>query len=112
MDPPGTWLQYAAILDMLRRRRAGKRFLEIGCGDGSLSRQLLDRGFAGAGVDISPQAVAEAKENLKHAIERGAYALHLGDIRQIGAGARFDVALSIMVVEHVEEPVAFVRSLA
>lgn len=112
MDPPGTWLQYAAIVDMLDRRRPGKRFVEIGCGDGSLSRQLLDRGFSGAGVDVSPQAIAEAQANLRPAIERGAYSLHLGSIEQIADERTFDVALSIMVVEHIEEPVAFVRSLA
>jgi SAM-dependent methyltransferase len=112
MDPPGTWLQYAAILDMLKRRSAGKRFVEIGCGDGSLSHQLLDRGFSGAGVDVSPHAMAQAKEKLKSAIARGAYSLHLGDLRQIGPGPRFDVGLSIMVVEHVEDPVTFVRSIA
>jgi SAM-dependent methyltransferase len=112
MDPPGTWLQNAAILDMIERRGAGKRFLEVGCGDGSLSRRLLDRGFSGAGVDLSPQAIAEATENLKQAIERGAYSLHHGDVAQLANGAPFDLGLSIMVVEHIEDPVPFVRSIA
>jgi 2-polyprenyl-3-methyl-5-hydroxy-6-metoxy-1,4-benzoquinol methylase len=112
MDPPGTWLQNAAIFDMLGRRRAGKRFVEIGCGDGSLSRRLLERGFSGAGVDVSPQAIAEAEENLAPALAQGSYALHHGDIRELRGDATFDVALSIMVVEHIEEPVPFVRAIA
>ncbi len=112
MDPPGTWLQNAAVFDMIRRRRAGRRFVEVGCGDGALSRRLLDRGFSGVGVDLSQEAVAEAQENLKHDIERGAYALHCGDVRQVDAGTKFDFALSMMVVEHVEQPVPFVRAMA
>ena len=112
MDPPGTWLQNAAILDMLARRRGGKRFLEVGCGDGSLSRRLLRRGYSGTGVDVSTQAVTEAQQTLRREIESGMYSLHCGDVRHFDGDEKFDFALSMMVVEHVEEPVPFVRAIA
>ena len=112
MDPPGTWLQNAAVLDMIERHPTGKRFLEVGCGDGSLSLNLLARGFCGVGADISEQAIAEASGKLQSSIERGRYALHYGDVNGISLADRFDLALSMMVVEHVEKPVPFVQSIA
>jgi SAM-dependent methyltransferase len=111
MQPPGTWLQNAAVLDLLRSRRGGKRFVEVGCGDGSLSRWLVRRGYSGAGIDLSADAIAAAAATLKPEIARGDYTLRCGDVRELDDRAAFDFALSIMVVEHIEEPVAFVRAM-
>ena len=112
IDPPGTWLQNAAVFDMLERHRAGKRFLEVGCGDGSLSRRLLERGFTGTGVDVSDEAIASARENLGSAIGHGDYLLHAGPVEQLAEERTFDLAISMMVVEHIAEPVPFVKSIA
>lgn len=112
IDPPGTWLQTAAVFDMLERYRVGKRFLEVGCGDGSLSRRLLERGFTGTGVDLSDAAIASARENLKGAIGRGKYLLHAGPVEHLPDSEKFDLGISMMVIEHVEDPVRFVTSIA
>src|SRR4051812_1678459 len=40
---------------------AGDRVLEIGCGTGQLTRQLLDHRFALTAIDISPDMVAVAR---------------------------------------------------
>jgi SAM-dependent methyltransferase len=97
---------------MIERHGSGRRFLEVGCGDGSLSRRLLDRGFTGAGLDASAEALAAARPNLREAIERGAFSLHEGDLQQFRCDELFDVALAMMVVEHVEDDVGFVRSMS
>jgi SAM-dependent methyltransferase len=112
IDPPGTWLQLAAILDILRRHAGGRRFLEAGCGDGRLSQALVGRGYEGAGIDLSLEALDEARRNLSEAIARGRYALHEGSIEQLPPSAPFDFAISMMVAEHIEDDVAFVRSVA
>jgi trans-aconitate methyltransferase len=40
--------------------RAGERILDLGCGDGALTRKLMTRGATIVGVDSSPEQVAAA----------------------------------------------------
>ena len=42
--------------------QAGERILDLGCGDGFLTRKLAESGATLVGVDASPQMVAAAKE--------------------------------------------------
>jgi 2-polyprenyl-3-methyl-5-hydroxy-6-metoxy-1,4-benzoquinol methylase len=39
----------------------GERILDLGCGDGQLTKQIADTGASVVGVDASPQMVAGAK---------------------------------------------------
>src|SRR4051794_34988953 len=48
------------VLDLLAPR-AGERILDLGCGDGVLSRRLLDLGCAVVGVDASAAQIAAAR---------------------------------------------------
>ena len=41
---------------------APQRLLDIGCGDGRLSKRLYERGFSVTGVDVSSAAVRAALE--------------------------------------------------
>lgn len=47
------------------RIRAGQRFLDLGTGSGILGIALCKIGLKGLGVDIDPQAIACARENLE-----------------------------------------------
>ncbi|MEA2541566.1 MAG: hypothetical protein QOH35_2932, partial [Acidobacteriaceae bacterium] len=40
----------------------GERILDLGCGDGFLTRRIAESGATVVGVDSSPQMVAAAKE--------------------------------------------------
>src|ERR1700691_5508035 len=40
--------------------QAGERILDLGCGDGALTRKLADMGCAVVGVDSSPQQIEAA----------------------------------------------------
>jgi ubiquinone/menaquinone biosynthesis C-methylase UbiE len=42
--------------------KAGERILDLGCGDGFLTRRLAESGATMVGVDSSPQMIAAAKE--------------------------------------------------
>jgi trans-aconitate methyltransferase len=42
--------------------KAGERILDLGCGDGFLTRRIGDSGATMVGVDSSPQMIAAAKE--------------------------------------------------
>jgi SAM-dependent methyltransferase len=43
----------------------GGRVIELGCGTGPILRQVCKKGFHGLGIDISPTAIAMAKEQSK-----------------------------------------------
>jgi SAM-dependent methyltransferase len=44
----------------------GARVLDLGCGAGSTTLHVAERGFDAYGVDIAPPAIAWAKENARH----------------------------------------------
>ena len=111
IDPPGSWCQYEAVLEMISHA-GGKTFLEVGCGPGSLSSRLCANGWQGVGIDFSPTAIAEAKINLDEYIQDGRYRLIHGDIFDVDLGEeKFDVGLSMMVMEHVTNHVGFVKRI-
>lgn len=43
---------------------AGKKIIDIGCGDGAKLRPFVEKGYEVYGVDINPKAIAEAKTNI------------------------------------------------
>jgi trans-aconitate methyltransferase len=49
-----------ATVELLAPRR-GERILDLGCGDGALSRKLIDAGATVVGIDSSPQLIAAAR---------------------------------------------------
>ena len=112
IDPPGQWCTYQAVQDAIRRC-GGSTFLEVGCGAGRLSRLLCERGLTGRGIDVSAAAVEEAREELSQFIERGSFEVGRADIlAAAGNGARYDLALSLMVMEHVNDDLGFVCRMA
>ena len=112
IDPPGTFCTQEALRDALKERR-GQTFLDVGCGGGGLSKLLCDAGLTGVGVDFSERAVAIARQTLSDYIDSGRYRLQLGDVHELPADfAKVDVAISYMVMEHVEDDVGFIRKIA
>jgi len=80
------------------------RLIDVGCGLGSYGRGLLADGYDWLGVEIDPADCAElARLGLPH--------------RQVDgrtlpfADASFDAALCLEVLEHVDEPRAFLREV-
>jgi SAM-dependent methyltransferase len=118
IDPPGTWCFKQSFRDILKSRSIDKKFsfAEIGCGGGDLSKILCDEGHTGIGVDFSAEAIAIASENLRSHIQNNQYKLIEGDITSSADFEKFykkfDVAFSMMVMEHVHDDTNFLKNLS
>lgn len=112
LDPPGTFCTFFALEDLLKPYGLkNKRFLEIGCGEGSYSKYLCSLGAKGVALDFSEQALEQAKLNLSRELNEDKIKLMKfdfmnGDLRFLG---KFDVVFSIMVLEHLENEIEFLK---
>ena len=85
----------------------GRRTLDLGCGEGRLSRDLDRLGHRVAGVDLSPAMLAAARE-LEPAIET-----HLADAAALPfEDASFDCVIAFMSLQDVEDFDGAIREAA
>jgi hypothetical protein len=97
------------VLHMLARHRLHPRTIcEVGCGAGEVLRQLqgqMDERCLFWGYDIAPQAIALAQSRANARLR-----FVLADVCQ-EQRASFDLVLLMDVIEHVENPFEFLRTL-
>ena len=75
---------------------AGRRTLDLGCGEGRVGAQLRDRGNSVVGVDSSPGMVAAARELIEaHVADAGALPFPDGS---------FDVVVAFMSFQDTRSP--------
>lgn len=97
----GFFTKYA---DTLQPARPGGRVLDVGCGVGQVVRRWKEAGLDAYGVEVSEPSVKRAREaGLNCAIYDGGH-LPFPDGHFAAAGA-------LNVLEHVEEPEAFIPEL-
>ena len=86
----------------LPRVPAGARILDVCCGTGYLAGLLAGRGYRVAGIDLSPEMIRYARENVPEA------EFHSGDAADIRPPGRFDAAVSTFdSLNHITEPDRF-----
>lgn len=86
------------------------RVLDIGCGTGFLLEQLAGRGYAGVGVDLSPESVAIARRRLEELGVADHLEAQVGSAYEPPEGP-FDLITLTDVLEHLEDPRACLRAL-
>ena len=74
-----------AALDLLDPK-AGERILDVGCGEGTLTKKIIERGAALLGIDNSPEMIAAARAKGIDAV--------LMDTTDIPFSSEFDAAFS------------------
>lgn len=109
----GIWLTH--LLPLRRQKRdaqfrwlpkpvAGQRLLDIGCGNGDFVALAQEAGWAAAGIDADPMAVAAAKQRGLDVRE--------GDIGLFADQATcFDAITLSHLLEHLHDPAAMLRSI-
>jgi len=82
------------------------RVIEIGCGLGYLTYSLIKEGYCAMGLDISQNAINEAIKNYGNNYI-------CADVMEYADKNKktFDVVILTEVIEHIEEPVAFLKSI-
>ncbi len=85
----------AAALDLLAPR-SGERILDLGCGDGTLTLRIAERGAVVTGLDASPELVAAARAKGLDA--------RLGDGRSLEFAGEFDAVFSNAALHWMNDP--------
>jgi SAM-dependent methyltransferase len=93
-------------------RCGGRTFLDVGCGAGRLSRWLCERGLTGRAVDMSPDAIVEAREHLADFVGSGRVRVEQADVLSERDNHGYDLVVSLMVMEHVKDDGRFASQLA
>jgi len=98
---PGLYSKYA---DTLQPDQPGGRALDVGCGVGQVVQRLQEAGFEAHGVDVSQPNIERAQKISARCRLYDGKRLPYPDQHFASAGA-------LNVLEHVEEPEAFIREL-
>lgn len=95
---------YAKYADTLRPERTGDRCLDVGCGTGQVVNRLTRAGYEAHGVDVSEPNIARARKFSERCVFYEGKQLPFPDAHFASVGA-------LNVLEHVDEPEAFIAEL-
>src|SRR5689334_1232364 len=91
-----------AAVDLLDPQ-PGERILDVGCGDGTLTKQLIERGATVVGIDNSPEMIAAARSKSLDA--------NLLDVVDMPFNAEFDAVFSNATLHWVRQKEQAARAI-
>lgn len=84
--------------------RPGEHILDLGCGDGVLTKKIVDLGCKVVGIDSSPAFVASARRLGLDVVEKNAYELDFGPV--------FDAVFSNAALHWMKDADVVIRGVA
>jgi len=97
---------FSKLSDVWKELKPQMRILDIGCGAGSVSDELVKRGHEVHGLDIMKEAVERAKRRGIHA--------EIYDVNNVPLPFKdnfFDCILALDILEHLFDPLSLLRDL-
>lgn len=101
-----SWLIYRAIERLMTD---GRKFIDVGCGEGWLLDEFLKRGYSVRGLDFSKAGIEKLHPHLMPHFEQGNLYVLLHRILE--EKERYDVIGLCNVIEHVRNPVGLLREI-
>ena len=91
---------------------AGRRVLDVGCGNGSLARQLAWQGAQVTGVDASPPIIVQAQQ--REAQKKLGIDYHVADAARMEpiGDSGFDLVVSCMALQDIPDAAETIREAA
>ena len=104
------WYLLPAVLELIGPVSPGMRILDVGCGNGAMAGELIQRGARVVGIDLSEQGIDTARK--QH--PAGRFEVLAADEKVLAnlGEEPFDRVLSTEVVEHVYDPRSYARGCA
>jgi len=98
---PGNVLQNMYIKQRLKSfAKPEMKFIEVGAGNGNISRILLEHGLSGIGYDLNDIACSVNRENNIDYIQAGSYDVRNSNFFDIPNEDKVDIIISSHVLEH------------
>lgn len=92
---------------------AGRRLLDLGCGNGYFAREMASRGARVTATDISPRMIDEARRRQAAApLGIDYHAIDAVDLPAHFAPESFDMATSCLALQDMADPARALRSVA
>jgi len=100
--PPGTILQSLYLREQLtlKKKQGKKKFIEVGAGNGFISKIFLDLGFEGCGYDLNISACENNRSINSQHTRSGKYKVFNKDFIDDKEILQTDIVISCMVIEH------------
>ncbi|MCS7317947.1 MAG: class I SAM-dependent methyltransferase [Candidatus Dojkabacteria bacterium] len=102
--PPGSILQHFYLKERIKKiPTICRRFLDIGCGNGYVSRIFLEEGWEGVGIDLNEEACKFNYAFNQKYISSKRYTIINDDFLKVNLPYdKYDVIVSYMVIEHLD----------
>src|SRR5579884_3210747 len=97
--------RHLAVYEWIAARVAGRRVLDMACGEGYGSEVLSRAAASVVGVDANPDAHEHARLRYRRANLR----FERGLVEAFGAPAGYDAVVFLQTIEHVQDPAAVLR---
>lgn len=97
--------RHLAVYEWIGARVAGRRVIDMACGEGYGSEVLSRSAASVVGVDANPDAFAHARLRYR----RQNLEFERGMVELFGAPASFDAVVFLQTIEHVIDPAAVLR---